>query len=246
MLCEVAERLRHVLRAGDTIARLGGDEFGVCLPGPLDQLEAAQVAERLVASMAEPFHLSDLPVRVAASCGVATAPEHGRAADTLLHRADVAMYRAKRERLGWCWWDPAVDTARADRLAGVLELRRALVQDELQLHYQPVIDARTGEVAGVEALLRWPHPDRGLLLPADILPVAGDAGLALDLACWVVRRAAAQAAAWADQAKSPGSARAGGLPQPHRWRARAAKRSSTSCSTSSTDTDSRDPHWPSR
>ena len=199
LLCEVTERLRHVLRAGDTIARLGGDEFGICLPGPLDPLEAAQVAERLVASLAEPFHLSDLPVRVAASCGVATAPEHGQSADTLLHRADVAMYRAKRERLGWCWWDPAVDTARADRLAGVLELRRALVHDELQLHYQPVIDARSSEVAGVEALLRWPHPERGLLLPAEILPVAGDAGLALDLACWVVRRAAAQAATWAER-----------------------------------------------
>ena len=200
LLCEVAERLRQVLRAGDTIARLGGDEFGICLPGPLDPLEAAQVAERLVASLAEPFHLSDLPVRVAASCGVATAPEHGQSADTLLHRADVAMYRAKRERLGWCWWDPAVDTARADRLAGVLELRRALVQDELQLHYQPVIDARTGEVAGVEALLRWPHPERGVLMPAEILPVATNAGLALDLACWGVRRAVAQAATWAERA----------------------------------------------
>jgi diguanylate cyclase (GGDEF)-like protein len=197
LLCEVAERLRHVLRAGDTIARLGGDEFGICLPGPLDRREVAHVAERLIASLEEPFHLSDLPVRVAASCGVATAPDHGRAGDTLLHRADVAMYRAKRERLGWCWWDPDVDTARADRLAGALELRRALVQDELQLHYQPVIDARTGAVTGVEALLRWPHPERGLLLPDDILPVAGDAGLAQDLACWVVRRAAGQAAAWA-------------------------------------------------
>ena len=197
LLCGVADRLRGVLRAGDTIARLGGDEFGVCLPGPLDRAEAGHVADRLVASLSDPFPLSGLPVRVSASCGVALAPDHGRTTDTLLHRADVAMYRAKRDRSGWCWWDPAVDSAHTDRLARVLDLRRALAEDELVLYYQPIVDARTGVVVGTEALLRWPHPRRGLLLPADVLPLAEDAGIAEELACWVIRRAARQASSWA-------------------------------------------------
>jgi diguanylate cyclase (GGDEF)-like protein len=196
LLAELGPRLSSALRPGDTLARLGGDEFAVLCPGA-DPAGARRVARRLQDALHEPFAIGDLLIHVDASVGIATHPRDGASVEELLQRADVAMYQAKGGGTEVETYDASRDDHSRDKLALAGELRRALDRsDGLELHYQPQACLRTDRVLAVEALVRWRHPERGLLPPAVFLPVAESAGLMRRLGREVLRRAIAQAAAW--------------------------------------------------
>ena len=194
LLIAVAQRLSRVLRPDDTVARLGGDEFALLLPGA-DTDVAVKAAARARAALSEPFVLGGLLVDVAASAGIAVSPEHGVTVDVLLQRADVAMYLSK-ESGEIEVYDTSRDHNSTARLALLGELRRALESDELELHYQPKADLRNGRVVGVEALVRWRHPQRGLIPPDEFIPLAERSGLIGQLTAWVIDAGLTQIAAW--------------------------------------------------
>jgi diguanylate cyclase (GGDEF)-like protein len=192
LLIEVAERLQAVLRRGDTLARMGGDEFSVLLDGLPDRSAVGELAGRLQEALRRPFALRGVAVELEARIGAALYPEHGTTVGELLQRADVAMYDAKRGHHGITTYSPERDPYSEDRLGLLAELRRAIEQDELVLHYQPKISLPAGELIGVEALVRWQHPTRGLLGPDEFVPFAERTGAVADLTRWVVDRALAQ------------------------------------------------------
>jgi diguanylate cyclase (GGDEF)-like protein len=198
LLVEVAGRLSRAVRRGDTLARLGGDEFAVLLEGLPNRGAVAELAGRLQDALREPIALRGVAVELEASIGVALYPEHGTTVGTLLRRADVAMYEAKRGGHGVATYATERDPYSADRLGLLAELRRAIEHDELVLHYQPKVALRTGAVIGVEALVRWQHPTRGLLAPDQFVPLAERTGAVADLTRWVVDRALAQQREWGD------------------------------------------------
>ncbi|WP_123834208.1 EAL domain-containing protein [Methylobacterium currus] len=190
LLREVAGRIRAALRQEDLPARVGGDEFAILLGGEADAARAAATAERLVASLREPVDLGGREAVIGVSIGIAFAPEHGLDGDTLLKRADLALYRAKSEgRSTYRLFAAAMDRAAAERHRLESDLRLALQRGEFALHYQPVFDLAAGRVAAVEALLRWHHPARGPLGPAAFLALAEETGLAVPLGEWVLRSA---------------------------------------------------------
>jgi diguanylate cyclase (GGDEF)-like protein len=172
LLVQVGQRLRGALRAVDTVARLGGDEFAVLLPRVETADGAVAVARKLQAALAEPFVLEDLALDVEASIGMAIYPQHGSDTDELLQRADIAMYVAKDTHAEFLLFDPKLDQHSPERLALLGELRPAIDRQQLVLHYQPKVDAHTGQMLGVEALVRWQHPERGLLSPSEFIPLA--------------------------------------------------------------------------
>ena len=196
VLGQLGRRLADVVGGRGLVARLGGDEFAVCLSSAGTAEEAVAMAAEVVRSMAEPFRLPGLDVTLGASIGVALSPEHGDEPGRLLQHADLAMYRAKSERTGWALFDPLLDRERSERLALLVDLREALAGDALVLHYQPLVDLRTGEVRELEALVRWQHPTRGLLLPALFIPLAEQTDLVDELTLQVAGSAAAQVAQW--------------------------------------------------
>ena len=199
LLRDVAERLQGSLRRGDTLARLGGDEFAVLLTDLPDRGTSAELAGRLLTALERPFVVRGVTVQLEASVGIALCPDHGADVGTLVQRADVAMYDAKRQQGHIRVYDAGRDPYSPARLQRVSELRDALVNDELVLHYQPKISVAGGEVTGVEALVRWQHPRHGLLAPDEFLPLAERTGLMGDLTRWVVDAALAQARAWQDE-----------------------------------------------
>jgi diguanylate cyclase (GGDEF)-like protein len=195
LLVELGARLRDGLRGSDTVARLGGDEFGVLLPtGAMEH--ATELAERIHAALEEPFVLGELPLEVAASIGVVAYPEHGGAVDALLQHAEVAMYVAKEAHAKTAVYDAEQDTNDAARLALAGELRRAIEGGELVVYYQPKADLVSGRIVGAEALVRWQHPDRGLVPPNEFIPIAERTGLIKPLSRYVLAAALAQCAAW--------------------------------------------------
>jgi diguanylate cyclase len=196
LLTQLGIRLRQRLRNSDILARLGGDEFGVLLFNA-DSDYALDVANRIADSLAEPFTLTSVTVPVGASIGIALAPEHGGTSEELLRCADVAMYRAKNSRTTIGVYDVATDTS-LDRFHLLEELRQVIKERQLLVHYQPKINLATGTVSGVEALLRWPHPTRGLIPPDTFIPLAEDAQLMRPLTHFVLDAAIAQAAVWAE------------------------------------------------
>jgi diguanylate cyclase (GGDEF)-like protein len=196
LLIEVASRLEGALRRGDTLARLGGDEFAVLLDGLPYRGAVADLAGRLQDALRRPIALRGVAIELEASIGVALYPEHGTTVGELLQRADVAMYDAKRGRTGIATYSADRDTYTADRLGLLAELRRAIAEDELVLHYQPKVALGSGDVIGVEALVRWEHPTRGRLAPDQFVPLAERTGAIADLTRWVVDAAVAQHAAW--------------------------------------------------
>jgi diguanylate cyclase (GGDEF)-like protein len=199
LLVDVAERLGAALRRGDTLARLGGDEFAVLVAGAPDRGVVIELAGRLQEALRRPFALRGVAVELEASIGVALYPEHGDTIGRLLQRADVAMYDAKRHRRGVATYSADRDPYSADRLGLLAELRSAIERDELVLHYQPKICLATGELRGVEALVRWQHPTRGLLGPDAFVPLAERTGAVADLTRWVVGHALAQNRAWRER-----------------------------------------------
>jgi diguanylate cyclase (GGDEF)-like protein len=198
LLTQVGPRLTAVLREVDTIARLGGDEFAVLLPGVADVEAVHGVALALQAALGAPFQVHGVDLDVEASIGVVMSGEHGTDPTLLLQRADVAMYVAKTQNLRVFTYDPTVDGHSPAKLALLGDLRRALHHDELVLHYQPKISLSTGDVVGAEALVRWQHPERGLLFPDAFIPLAEHTGLIGPLTSQVLSAALAQARAWAD------------------------------------------------
>ncbi|HZF12325.1 MAG TPA: EAL domain-containing protein [Thermoanaerobaculia bacterium] len=197
MLEVLAERLRGALRQGDTVARQGGDEFTILLPALRHDGDVVTVAEKILAVVRQPMHLQEQEVVVSGSLGISRFPGDGRDPEDLLKKADVAMYRAK-ERGGDSYqlYAPSMDTHALERLSLENDLRKALANDEFVLHYQPILDARTGDISGVEALLRWNHPTRGLLLPGEFLWLAEITGLSDLVDLWVLRTACARARGW--------------------------------------------------
>jgi diguanylate cyclase (GGDEF)-like protein len=196
LLARVGARLRRLMRASDSTARLGGDEFAVCLSSINDADGAVIAAGRVHAALADPFELSGIPLAVGASIGVALFPEHGDDAETLIQRADVAMYLAKESASDCEIYAPERDRSSPERLALVAELRDAISADELVIYYQPKLELATGRVSGVEALVRWQHPQRGLVPPGDFIPIAERTGLHGPLTIWVLDEALRQVAHW--------------------------------------------------
>jgi diguanylate cyclase (GGDEF)-like protein len=196
LLKEIGIRLRSELRESDSIARLGGDEFGVLLPKVSDTDAARSVAQKIRQSLRDPFILEGVTLDIGASVGIALYPEHGHDVDTLLQRADVAMYLAKEDHSGCELYSSERDEYSPSRLALVAELRRAIDQRELVLYYQPKAEVHSGRIVGVEALVRWEHPARGLLGPAEFVPLAERTGLVRDLTLYVLDAALRQIRAW--------------------------------------------------
>jgi diguanylate cyclase (GGDEF)-like protein len=198
LLTEVATRLKSLLRETDVLARLGGDEFAIIQTGETNQREAAQnLAERVIEMIAKPFNIDGGDVSIGASIGIALAPEQGTGSDELLKMADLALYRAKSAgRNGYCFFDPKMSEVASARREIENDLRRAIQQNELVLHYQPIVDARTRRITSVEALVRWRHPNKGLIFPDLFIPLAEETGLITQIGEWVLRAACAEAATW--------------------------------------------------
>ncbi|HET8653743.1 MAG TPA: EAL domain-containing protein [Gaiellaceae bacterium] len=199
LLKQVGRRLAGTLRESDTVARLGGDEFGVLLPKVVDAEAAVAVARKLRTSLEEPFTIHGLALQMEASVGIALFPDHGADVQGLLQRADVAMYVAKEHPAGCEVYARERDDYSPDRLTLLTELRRAIDRNQLVLHYQPKADLRTGEIKGVEALVRWEHPERGLIPPDEFIPPAQKTGVIGPLTMFVLDEALRQCRTWALQ-----------------------------------------------
>jgi diguanylate cyclase (GGDEF)-like protein len=196
LLREIAQRLAAVVRPGDTVARLGGDEFAVLLEPVSSPVQAISLAQSLRGRIAEPIDVDGVVMRTEASIGVAVAPDHGDDVDTMLRRADIAMYVAKGGRTGVEAYADAQESHSPARLALAGELRRALEQRELAVYYQPQAAISTGLVTGVEALVRWHHPTRGLVAPDLFVPLAENTGLIGPLTMVVLDTSLAQVRLW--------------------------------------------------
>lgn len=198
LLQQVGERLRGALRKSDPVSRLGGDEFAVLLPSTGDVSGATRAATRIIRVLEHPFVVEGHTLNVGASIGIALFPEHGEDPDTLMRRADIAMYTAKRATGGFAFYQPDLDHHSPDRLLLAGELRQAIECNDLLLHYQPKASFTSGRVAHVEALVRWRHPRRGLVFPDHFIPLAEQTGLIRPLCLWVLNEALRQCAQWRD------------------------------------------------
>jgi diguanylate cyclase (GGDEF)-like protein/PAS domain S-box-containing protein len=197
LLRRVAERLRACVREGDTVSRLGGDEFVILVSRISSDGAADTIAQKVLAAVRLPFGVEQRDFFLTASVGVSLYPTDGIDAETLVQNADTAMYRAKEQgRDNYQLYAPAMNARAADRLSLENRLRQALQNDELVLHYQPIVDLRNGRVRGAEALLRWRHPERGLLPPAEFISLAEVSGLISSIGRWVLQTACAQAREW--------------------------------------------------
>ncbi|MFI5182555.1 MAG: putative bifunctional diguanylate cyclase/phosphodiesterase [Thermoanaerobaculia bacterium] len=200
LLVEVGERLRRTLRGDDTVARLGGDEFVILLNGAKDAGSAAVMARKILAVFDASFVARKRDLFLSASLGVALCPDDGSDPETLLAHVDTAMYRAKKAgRNTFQFFTPEMQRQAQERASLESGLRRALPRGEMRLHYQPIRELKTGRIAGLEALVRWQHPERGLLPPLNFVPLAEDVGLIVPLGAWVLRRACEQARTWREE-----------------------------------------------
>lgn len=196
LLKQVGTRLSAVIRDSDTFARIGGDEFGVILPNVKSNTVIESIVKKMKNTLASPFSLNNLTLDVRVSIGASVFPEHGNDADTLIQKADVAMYVAKQNKLGFACYSQDLDKHNPKRLTLMAELRQALENDELILHFQPKIACGKGTLHGVEALVRWIHPIHGMMPPDEFIPLAERTGLIDDLTKWVLKKALGQSAIW--------------------------------------------------
>ena len=204
LLKSVAERLRHSAREEDTVARLGGDEFTIIIEDINHSEDASIVARKVLEVMGQPFNLDSHEVFVTTSVGIAIYPVDGDNSDDLLKNADTAMYRAKEEgRNGYRFYTADMNAKAVEHLIMESSLRHALERNEFEVHYQPQMDLHSRELMGFEALLRWRHPELGLLYPSQFMSSAEDTGLIVGIGEWVLHQACAQAAAWQQQGLPP-------------------------------------------
>lgn len=198
ILQAVASRLSTCTRIADTIARLGGDEFAVLLPKITSRAEVAEVANRIRKAIESPIALDNHRVDIGTSVGIALFPEDGNDVDTLMQHADFAMYEAKETRMGLVFYNPDLGKKHLDQAILQSELRHAIVNDELVLHFQPKVDMRSGKVISAEALVRWQHPSKGLLFPDVFIDLAEQSGLIKQLTLWVLKQALYQCGQWVE------------------------------------------------
>jgi diguanylate cyclase (GGDEF)-like protein/PAS domain S-box-containing protein len=204
LLQDSAKRLAECLRESDTVARLGGDEFVVMIENFTAPKDAIAVAQKVLASLARPFFVDGQEFLMSASIGISTFPDDGKDAETLLKNADIAMYRAKDQgRNNYQFYSAQMNKHTFERLAMESSLRRAVERNEFLLHYQPKLDLRTGVIVGVEALVRWQHPDWGMVSPAQFIPLAEETGLIVQIGEWVLNAACEQNKRWRDQGIPP-------------------------------------------
>ncbi|KAB2922797.1 MAG: EAL domain-containing protein [Dechloromonas sp.] len=198
LLATMAQRLKGCVRADDCVARLGGDEFTVLLDDLPNPGVAASVAQNICRTVSAPLTIAGQEIVMTASIGISLYPDDGADVSNLLRHADTAMYRAKQTGSDFCYYESAMESALSDRLKLENDLRRALERDEITVFYQPVIDTASGRIAGVEALVRWLHPEEGIVSPAEFIPIAEETGLILALGERVLRSACLQARSWLD------------------------------------------------
>ncbi|MCH2221187.1 MAG: EAL domain-containing protein, partial [Dechloromonas sp.] len=198
LLAAMAQRLKGCVRADDCVARLGGDEFTVLLDDLPNAGVAASVAQNICRTVSAPLIIDGQEIVVTASVGIALYPQDGPDINRLLRHADTAMYRAKSSGSGFCYYEAEMESAMSGRLKMETDLRRALERDEITVFYQPVVEIPSGRITGVEALVRWLHPERGVVSPAEFIPIAEETGLILPLGERVLRSACLQAKAWLD------------------------------------------------
>jgi diguanylate cyclase (GGDEF)-like protein len=196
LLVELSRRVEAALRTSDTVARLGGDEFGILLPELRTREDVLLAVQRMKATIEEPVALQGLSISLEASIGIALFPEDGDDVEALLRCADAAMYHAKEEKSGWAFYDASLIRHGPPRVTLMGELRRALDHRELVLYYQPKAVLANGEVHAVEALLRWQHPERGLVGPDEFIPMAQQTGLIKPMTLYVIDEALRQCRAW--------------------------------------------------
>jgi diguanylate cyclase (GGDEF)-like protein/PAS domain S-box-containing protein len=206
LLRSISKRLSQSIRSVDTVSREGGDEFILLLYDIVEPQDAAIVARRVLRALAEAHTIEHQDLHITASIGISIYPEDGATAEMLIKNADTAMYQAKENaRDSYQFFAPAMADRAMKRQSIEQNLRRALERQEFALHYQPKIDLSTGKISGTEALIRWTHPTRGLISPADFVPIAEDCGLIVPIGKWVMQEACAQARAWADAGLQMGS-----------------------------------------
>ncbi|KAB2917448.1 MAG: EAL domain-containing protein [Hyphomicrobiaceae bacterium] len=199
LLKMVAARLRKLVRESDTVARMGGDEFAIVQVAISDAADATTLAHRIIENLSEPYEIDGQQVVIGTSVGIAVGPNDGLRTDDLLRNADLALYRAKSDgRATLRFFEPEMDAQMQQRRAMECDLRNALPARAFELYYQPVVNLKTGEISGFEALVRWHHPTRGIVAPGDFIPLAEEIGLIVPLGEWILREACATAAKWPD------------------------------------------------
>jgi diguanylate cyclase (GGDEF)-like protein len=204
LLKEVASRVKSCIRASDTLSRLGGDEFVVILNGIETASDAAKVARKVIDTLSRPIVLNGHEVVVTGSIGISLFPNDGIDRNALLSNADVAMYRAKEQgRNHFQFYTEGMNAATIERLTLENDLRHAVERDELVLHYQPLLELASGRITGVEALVRWQHPEQGMIPPIQFIPLAEETGLIASIGTWVLREACAQMKRWINDGADP-------------------------------------------